>query len=487
MNYAVDLIDRGDGDGDDGGEGEDANPAGGSTIGQVIEELEFMEMEICGPQSLEDMRIVLAKFLSGLEGHTEESLPPQDQEESEECGDNDRTGRRRNSLQSQLRDSEFHLAGVDLSAKTAARKKREELAALSKRGSSLKDRMKMYSDGGTLRGSWTNPDVDCDLGDDCDLEDLDKDAMNEQRQRRLSDVLNDVSLTEKEQTDRMKEVRAEFGVMEMKLRIRAASERAVRCQSAPDIGRDDDDVPSDGKAIIPRAERELKRGNRRSSIDLSAKSVAVKKAQELAFLKKQGSSVKDRMSQYTSQYDKADKEEEKTSMFQNEATENDKMRRAELLEIMQDKSLSREEKAKKMDEVKAKYAATTDETQGQEQHLEQQHRQELRSIMKDRSLSKGRRRKSIEIAKWKYSDQQQTSAKSLKDSNSDMSEGTIETAATTKASVTVDLSTKGYAERRRASLESLENSIGSNDEGKHVMSVRERLSMYQNNEFIAQA
>mmetsp|Transcript_22263 Transcript_22263/g.48357 ORF Transcript_22263/g.48357 Transcript_22263/m.48357 type:complete len:99 (+) Transcript_22263:362-658(+) len=80
----------------------------------------------------------------------------------------------------------------------------------------------------------------------------------------------------------------------------------------------------------------------------------------------------------------------------------------------------------------------------------------------------------MEVVKWKYSQEHNT--------------GTTTTTTPPQSSteknnkVHVDLSAKTYAERRRASLQSLEESIGSNgsnnnEGGARVMSLRERKSM----------
>ena len=154
------------------------------------------------------------------------------------------------------------------------------------------------------------------------------------------------------------------------------------------------------------------------------------------------------------------------------AKTNDELRREELVKIMRDRSLSREEKARRMDEVKAKYAVPKEETEGAVSQ-QQPSNNEQQQQPKEKVANKFR------VSKYTPPKNQNT------ESDGDDSQGTMETAATTK--VSVDLSAKSYAERRRASLESLENSICSNDtngSGGRVMSVRERLMMYKNDEFV---
>ena len=186
--------------------------------------------------------------------------------------------------------------------------------------------------------------------------------------------------------------------------------------------------------------------------------------------------------QYKSQYDKSNTEEEVKGIFDHlpKTKTNDELRREELVKIMRDRSLSREEKAKRMDEVKVKYAAVPPIEKTEVVAVSQQ----------QPSTSNEQQQKPKERVANKFRVSKYTPPKSLNESDGDDSQETMETAATTK--VSVDLSAKSYAERRRASLESLENSICSNDTsgsggGGRVMSVRERLMMYKNDEFVVKA
>lgn len=175
--------------------------------------------------------------------------------------------------------------------------------------------------------------------------------------------------------------------------------------------------------------------------------------------------------QYTSQYDKSKTEEEGKGIFDHlpKAKTNDELRREELVKIMRDRSLSREEKARRMDGIKAKYANPMEETNG---------------VVSQQSSNEQQQPKEKVATKFRVSKYTPPKNQNI-ESDGDDSQETMETAATTK--VSVDLSAKSYAERRRASLESLENSICSNDtngSGGRVMSVRERLMMYKNDEFV---
>lgn len=430
------------------------------------------------------------------------------------------------------------MSGFDLSAKTAAIKKREELRRLSSRTKSIKERMTMYNSDGGLRSSFVQ---DCELDDD-DLDDFeslenfkDQASIDVARQNELEDIANDASLTEKERSEKLEGCRAKYGLAEMKLKIARVSfhkggssfhnkppeksksfhkgssfhegpaERSssVSFHEPPKEKSKSFHVPMPSKKdMVPRAERELKPNKgKRSSIDLSAKSAVVKKAQELAVLKSGGSSmsIKERMEMYkksTSFHDKRDDGEKKFLEDKVEKTVDD-LRREELLQVMKDKSLSREEKSTKMEEVKQKYAAMAGGGEPEQEQeakpttttkevddLEKQRRSELQSIMRDKSLSREERKQKMDIVRWKYSN-------TNKDGHDTSSTESIDSSR-----ITVDLSAKSYADRRRASLESLEQSIASSfyshgeggedvdGEQHHVMSIRERLLMYRNNDEI---
>ena len=150
----------------------------------------------------------------------------------------------------------------------------------------------------------------------------------------------------------------------------------------------------------------------------------------------------------------------------------DELRRDELMVIMKDRSLGREKKARRMEEVRQKYAArevaddeqpgatlektgqqapcqATEDTAEKHQSLVEQLRQELQSILRDKTLSRDKRKQKMEQARGKYATLAQ-----------EQDNGTTEISSTEK--VSIDLSAKSYAEKRRASLEMLEISISSN-------------------------
>lgn len=548
VSYAVELVE------------------GGMPVGGVLEELRDMELEICGSDSLDEMRERLAGYLGGLDGNKSDWRSRREQQRLHVDGDGDfdddggaqQEGRprRRNSLQSRLLHSENHVAAMDLSAKTSATKKKLEMEQLfggkgggcGRRGgvSSLKDRMAMYDERGSLRSSFQNPDASADLDGICDdfedgvggLLNLTKDELHERRNYEIECVLQDATLTEKERTTKIKDVRGRYGVLEMKMKL-ASSRKSSGVGSAEPSGSNDG--RSDGGAIsskdaIPRAERELNPAKgRRSSLDLSAKSVAVKKARELAALKSTSKSVRDRMgSVYNADGSirggscGRDEEDDGGNVaaaagspnMGEEAKTNGQLRREELLKVMRDRTLTKEEKARRMEEVRRMYPENEDEavplplaaatSTGKEELMEQpapdlegERRRELQSIMRDRTLSKEERKRRLEVVKWKYSPPAHgapTPAVSASGSDEGDEAPRHPSAPHDATRVTIDLSAKSYAERRRASLQSLEESIGSSSHGsegggdgggerrartKKVMSVRERTALYASNEFIS--
>ena len=144
-------------------------------------------------------------------------------------------GRRR--LSQEIREGDTYLAAFDLSAKTAANKKRQELAAISGQGGSLKERI------GSLQSSLANPSGGSDDNDA--LEGMDEAALKKKRERELNAIANDVSLTEKEKTNKMKEVQGKYGVLQMKMRIA----RAARARSSRSSG--DEAKAEEGSQDLP--------------------------------------------------------------------------------------------------------------------------------------------------------------------------------------------------------------------------------------------
>ena len=419
INYAFELIDD------------------KMTVGDIIEELEFMDLEICNTSTLREMRKVLAIFLSDLQddvcdddscvsggrnfGRSQSMPVPTDEDEAAVFRMAEAAAARRASAESALPKKPTNHVNIDLSSKNATIKKEEEMSQLLSRGMSIKERMAMYK---------ANTENENDTPQD--VLDIDK-----VRREELEDAMKDPSLTEKEQTDKMKEIRAKYGMMEMQIKIDQAKKSSVNTKKVPQ--EDNVEVTQ-----ATRAERELTNLNRRSSVDLSAKSVAVKKAQELTSIQRQSSNIKDRLAKLKEAQSKKDlKEEVVRSHLQVTEDENATARRNELMKIMRRRSLCKEEKEVKMQEVKQKYA---EQGQEDEQVAEKdERREEVKAVIKNRRLSCEERKQALNIIKWKYS----TSSSS-----------TVPVPATRPSQV-APRNAKSYAQRRRSSLEALEQAIGS--------------------------
>ena len=331
INYAFELIDD------------------KMTVGDVIEELEFMDLEICNTSTLCEMRKVLAIFLTHLQddvcdddscvsggrnfGRSQSMPMPTYEDEAVVFRMAEAAAARRASAESVLArppKKPTNHVNIDLSCKNATIKKEEEMSRLLSGGMSIKERMAIYK---------ANTENEHDTPQD--VLDIDK-----VRREELEDAMKDPSLTEKEQTDKMKEIRAKYGMMEMQIKIDQAKKSSVNTKK---VHQEDDVVVTQAT----RAERELTKG-RRSSVDLSAKSVAVKKAQELTSIQRQSSNIKDRLAMLKEAQSKKDLKEEDVvrSHLQVVEDENATARRNELMKIMRRRSLCKEEKEMKMQEVK---------------------------------------------------------------------------------------------------------------------------------------
>ena len=119
------------------------------------------------------------------------------------------------------------------------------------------------------------------------------------------------------------------------------------------------------------------------------------------------------------------------------------------MKIMRRRSLCKEEKEIKMQEVKQKYAEKEEDGEQvvaeREQEVEVERREEVKAVIKNRRLSSEERKQALNIIKWKYS----TSSSS-----------TVPVPATRPPQV-APRNAKSYAQQRRSSLEALERAIGS--------------------------
>ena len=197
---------------------------------------------------------------------------------------------------------------------------------------------------------------DDDGADDGGMLLLDRATIDARREEELARIASDASLTEGERSKAATEVRAKYGLMETEAKVaRLSAAGAADGRSA---------APPPAPALT-RAEREVRSSKgRRSSVDLSAKSAQIKKEMELAALSRAGAPLKERMALYDgSVHARAvgggqgeQHTERRPTAFSNvRRATRDEMRREELMAVMKDGGLGKEEKARRMDEVRAKY------------------------------------------------------------------------------------------------------------------------------------
>jgi len=336
LNYANDMIEDGE------------------TVGKVLEELEFMELEICDVQVLENMRCSLAEFLAKL--HNSEGTRKNWRDMLEEQAGNASSSAEQDSYEVRLLSSENHVS-VDLSAKNAAEKKKQEMQSLFGEQLSLKDRMSMYNERGELIKRQQSDDGEDEAGNHQGQ--IGGKSIDEKRREELMAIMNDRSLTKNEKSEKMEEVRAKYNCMaETNHSVQRVSKIA---ETNTSIGGD-----SSGASGSHFNNNNGGLSNNTGKVDLSAKAAAAKHAKEMANLfgngKTQGRSLKDRMAMYNERGEiikKAQDGEEDDSNFDlsqgGEKKTNDELRREELMAIMKDKSLDKKEKSRKMNEVREKY------------------------------------------------------------------------------------------------------------------------------------
>ena len=265
---------------------------------------------------------------------------------------------RRNSLESELRPK--NVVDIDLSCKSVAAKKEDEMKRTLSRIKSIKERVDMYT-----------------TGEDEKI-DIDK-LKNEE----LQDVIDNPTLNEREKTDKMKEIQAKYGMMKMQIEMDKV-QKAVETSKKKQV-----------RTTKTRAERELApTKGKRSSIDLSAKVAAMKKTQELDAVRRQSSTIKDRRNLLKEAQSKKKSEEEtvKSHLVVTE-DEHAKRRRASLMKIMRRKSLSKVDKQVKMEEVKQRYANTNNPDE--QAAVENERRAETKAILNNRRLSSEERKQQL--------------------------------------------------------------------------------------------
>jgi len=268
---------------------------------------------------------------------------------------------RRNSLESELRPK--NVVDIDLSCKNVAAKKEDEMKRTLSRVKSIKERVEMYT-----------------TGEDEKI-DIDK-LKNEE----LQDVIDNPTLNEREKTDKMKEIQAKYGMMKMQIKIDKVQEVVETSKKKQGKG-----------TTKTRSERELApTKGKRSSIDLSAKVAAMKKSQELENVRRQSSTINDRRNllKEAQSTKKIEVETVKSHLVVTE-DEHAKRRRASLMKIMRRKSLSKDDKQFKMEEVKQRYANTNNP--GEQVAVENERRAETKAILNNRRLSSEERKQQLNL------------------------------------------------------------------------------------------
>lgn len=333
LNYALDMIEDGE------------------NVGKVLEELEFMELEICSRDVAQDMREDLAEFLARIhkkEGKRNWRDMLVDNRRVEDDDSNVNSG-------PYVSYAENHVS-VELSAKSAADKHKNEMAALFGSGANRaaasgrqsyeaqlvadrvdnkKERMNNFAGGGSQSFDGGGKSID------------------EVRREELMAVMNDRSLGKAEKAKRMDEIKAKYGGGS------PPSSPKPRSSYVEDSAHD---------VSVPSPPIEPPKGG----VDLSAKAAADKHSRELATLfggGGGGGGIRDRMSIFNEKGEiiknarASAKEREATSSADvPRGKTNDELRRGELMAIMKDKSLNKEEKARRMDEVRAKYETSAPPT-----------------------------------------------------------------------------------------------------------------------------
>jgi len=316
------------------------------------------------------------------------------------------------------------------------------------------------------------------------------------------------TLTTKEQTDKIKAIRAKYGLMQMQSKIDKAKKTS-------DVA-----ITNSKKVELKtRSEKEVaSTKGRRSSIDLSAKSYKARRRNSLVkTMQRQATNLSDRKGMLmTCLVEDSEKKIEESKVLRTHLAtaedENAKIRRDEMMKIMRRKSLNKLQKATKMKEVKSKYTDPEEQKQMQETvkvlpswQVQQEEKtetrtksEEVKAIMKNRNLSAEERKQQLNLVKWKYSSSSsqpnvgasvnnipaRRPSKTTKDAKKYMQRRRSSIEAMEKE---VKCDGAKYANRRRDSIESLKKAMqksaernGGNGGGgaeKRVLSLRERIAL----------
>jgi hypothetical protein len=349
--------------------------------------------------------------------------------------------------------------GINLTAGAAAKRASREVDSLlykKKSGGTLSDRLSSYQDFVKPRGNLHHE------GDDHDEARMKSLVMKKpkrvvralsgsgaaERKKELQAIMKDRSLSRDEKNKRMEEVKARYD-LEVESEADNSSLDDQRTKEFNAIMQDRSLSRDERTRRIEEFKQKYQSGgrhhvhvtetpSRRENLDLSASAYARKPSAEVkATLLSSGVSAKERskhdiydehgnMIKQWSSYQGNDLDEGETSDLPPQTSTfktfmskpQDEQKRQELHAIMRDRSLTRDERAARIEAVKARYTSgeqfsapaepkptpmgPTSHDHGKNAELDDRRRRELKAVMKDRSLDKDEKNKMLEDIKIKY-------------------------------------------------------------------------------------
>ena len=336
------------------------------SLGSICDEISSMELEICNEEVLGNVYNALADFLVNLRNAEDGGKKKHWKRQSEYTQADMRANR---TLEQELIASDGHVS-VDFSAKNAADKQKSEMESLFGGGGqpqSLKDRMNAYNADTEAKQALNKL-----KGAESKAKAPKAKSVADIRRDEMMAVMRDKSLSKAEKDMKMKEVKQKYPNCDT---AAAPAARSSSCgaskqnsyESSPADDSSEDESPPIG------------------GLDLSAKSASKKYEREMASLFGNGASKNLVSSSAKNNYlirlkqdgpkrnnpgrtelpmnnDRRDGKKTLNRSFTKKPSTGaqsglDQQRRTELQSIMKDHSLSRDERKKKMDEAKAKFAA----------------------------------------------------------------------------------------------------------------------------------
>jgi len=400
---------------------------------------------------------------------------------------------------------------------------------------SLKERMSaMYNDEGGLTNFAEEEEEEEEDSDGVDCT-QDQDSIDLQRREELMDVMNNRSLTTKERTEKMDEIRAKYGLAEMRTKFTQAKSSYkldLSAKSAAERRRASLDMLGKHFSLQDRMAMYNKQGERLAKKkegqvvevnnmmkeklhdesrsedvmeikndkfsdrggtykrDLSAKSASWRRRSSLEmletnFTRKDRTMLKDRMAMYN-------KKKEGQVVEVNDVIKEklpNESRREDVMEIQKDKLLGMGEATRRMDEIRQISASEANEKPpdgfDKKNKLQANGQVSEESASSHQSLDDQEHEELQSIlgdkSLSKYERKQKMEQVWRK--YVQLAQDEI-TSPPSTMKYKLDLSAKSAVERRRTSLVMLKKSIISNEDA--VMSLSERKAMYTNDEFIIQ-